>query len=97
VTRSLLENGILQFYWLEIEGGLLGGGEGLEISGEKVAHDLLLDERRIPGKFGCTGTYSVQMHSEQTDKQADKHSPLYIRSGIFQLFSFFYVVLGFIP
>ena len=42
VTCPLFENGILQFHWLEIKGGLLGGGEGLEISGKKVAHDLLL-------------------------------------------------------
>ena len=78
VTCPLCENGILQFHWLETEGGLLGGGEGLEIFGKKVAHDLLLDERRISGKFGCTGTYSGQMHSEQTDKQTNKHSSLYI-------------------
>ena len=78
-TCPLFENRILQFHWLETEGGLLGGGEGLEISGKKVAHDLLLDERRIPGKFGCTGTYSVQMHKEQTNRQTNKLSSLYIR------------------
>jgi hypothetical protein len=49
-------------------------GEGLIISWKKVAHDLLLDRRRIPEKFGSTGTYCVEMHKEQTDK----HSSLYI-------------------
>ena len=43
--------------------------EALIIFGGKVALDLLLVEKRIPGKFGCTDTYSVQMHSEQTNKQ----------------------------
>ena len=50
---------------------LEGGGEGLIISGKKIALDFLLDERRIPGKFGCTGTYCIQMHEEQTDKQTN--------------------------
>jgi hypothetical protein len=42
-------------------GGSFGRGEGLGISWKNVAHDLLLDERRIPGKFGSAGTYGVQM------------------------------------
>jgi hypothetical protein len=58
----LFENGILEFHRLEIEGGLI-------ILGKKVAHDLLLDDRRIPGKFSCAGMYCVQIHKEQTDKQ----------------------------
>ena len=70
----LTYQGILQFHWLVTEGVWRGGG--LFIFGNKVAYDLLLDERRIPGKFGCTGTYCVEMHKEQTDKQTDKHSTL---------------------
>jgi hypothetical protein len=64
----LAYQGILQFHWLETEGVFWEGG-GLIISGKNVAHDLLLDERKIPGKFGCTGTHCVQMHKEQTNRQ----------------------------
>jgi hypothetical protein len=57
-------------------------GEGLIIFGEKVALDLLLVEEKIPGKFGCTGMYYVQMHKEQTNRQTDRQtnklSSLYI-------------------
>jgi hypothetical protein len=74
VTCPLFENGVMQSHWLEIE-GVFWGGRTYNFR-EKIALDLLLDERRIPGKFGCASTYGVQMHQEQTDK----HSPLYIRS-----------------
>ena len=47
--------------------GNRGGLGGFIISGQKVALDLLLDERKIPRKFGFPGTYRVQMHSEQTN------------------------------
>jgi translation initiation factor RLI1 len=45
---------------------------------QKAVVDLLLDERMIPGKFGCTGYYGVVMHKEQTNK----HSSLYITGYI---------------
>ena len=72
---------ILQFHWLETEGVFLGGGEwgGFVISRQKVALDLLLDGRKIPGKCDVSDTYWVQMHEEQINRQTDKHSPLYIR------------------
>ena len=41
---------------------------------KKVAVDLLLDEKRIPGKFGCICSQGVEMHNEHTDK----HSSFYI-------------------
>ena len=72
--------GILQFHWLKTEGVFLGGGGRRRvISGAKVAYDLLLDERRIPGKFGSAGTYGAHMHKEQTNRQKNKHSSLYFR------------------
>jgi hypothetical protein len=50
-------------------------GEEPMHSEKEIALDLLLDKRRVHAKFGCTGSYRVQMHKEQTDK----HSSLYIR------------------
>jgi hypothetical protein len=53
-------------------GGNRGGSfgrEGLVIFGKKVAHDLLLDERIVLGKFGCIRSYGVEMHKEQTNRQ----------------------------
>ena len=70
VTCLLFENGILQFHWLETEGDLFRG-EGLVIFGKKVVLDLLLVEKRIPRKFGCTGTYSAQIHIEQTNRHTN--------------------------
>ena len=35
VPCPLFENGILQFHWLETEGGLLGGGKDLSFPGKK--------------------------------------------------------------
>jgi hypothetical protein len=52
---------------------LMGGGPMLSEKG--IVLDLLLDERRVHAKFGCTGSDRGQMHKEQTDK----HSYLYIR------------------
>jgi hypothetical protein len=49
-------------------------GEGPNIFGNKIVVDLLLVEKRIPGKFGCTGTYCVKMHKEQTNKQTDRQT-----------------------
>ena len=40
----------------------------------KVDVDLLQDERKISGKFGCSCSYGVKMHSEQTNRD----SSLYI-------------------
>ena len=45
------------------------------IFGKKIALALLLIEKRISGKFDCTGTCYAQMHKEQTNK----HSSSYIR------------------
>ena len=47
----------------------------IDIVEKEIALDLPLDERRVHAKFGCTGSYRVQMHKEQTDKL----SSLYIR------------------
>ena len=48
------------------------------IFGKKVALDLLLVEKRIPGQLGCIGTYGVQTHKEHTKKL----SSLYIQKKI---------------
>ena len=44
---------------------------GLIISGEKVAHDFLLDAMSVPEKFGCTGAYGVEAYEGPTDRQKD--------------------------
>ena len=45
-------------------------GERIDVFlGKKGAFDLLLHERRIPGKFGCIRSYGVETHSEQTNRQ----------------------------
>ncbi len=54
-------------------GGPFAGG-GPIFFRQKVVVDLLLDERMVPGKFGCTNSYGVEMHKEP----AYKHSSLYI-------------------
>jgi hypothetical protein len=40
--------------------------------------DLPLDLEECHGKFGDASYYRDQMHKEQTDRQTDKHSSLYI-------------------
>jgi hypothetical protein len=44
------------------DGRFLDGGPML--SEKEIARDLPLDERRVHAKFGCTGSYCVQMHKE---------------------------------
>jgi hypothetical protein len=44
----------------------------------KLVVDLLLDERVYPAKFGCICSYGIEMHKEQTDRQTDKDSSLYV-------------------
>jgi hypothetical protein len=46
--------------------GLLSIPE-VKILDQKVAIDLTQDERGGYAKFGCTGSYRVQMHKEQTN------------------------------
>jgi hypothetical protein len=41
----------------------------VKILDRNITLDLLLDERGGHAKFGCTGSYRVQMHKEQTNKQ----------------------------
>ena len=72
------DQGILQFHWLETEGVFLGGGGELIISGKKVDLHLPLDLGKVPEKFGDDSYYRDWMHKEQTDKQTNKHSSLYI-------------------
>jgi hypothetical protein len=63
----LTYQGILQFHSLETEGVFWGGGRTHYFSRKSSSLDLLLVEKRIPGKFGCTGAYGVRMHKEQTN------------------------------
>jgi hypothetical protein len=56
--------------------GVGGGAKDFTFSGKKIALDLLLDQKRIPGKFGCNDTYCVEMHKEQANGQTN--SLLYI-------------------
>jgi hypothetical protein len=51
----------------QTDGPFLGGGSMLSEKG--IVLDLPPNERRVHAKFGCTGSYCVQMHKEQTNKQ----------------------------
>ena len=50
----------------------------VKILGWKLPYDLPLVKRVFPAKFHCIWSYRVQMHNEQTDRQTDRHSSLYI-------------------
>ncbi len=49
--------------WLvgHTDGSFLGGGHML--SGKGIALDFFLHARRVHAKFGCTGSYRVQIHT----------------------------------
>ncbi len=76
LTLTLLMHGLFGWdtYCSALTMGLLSTPE-VKILNRKVVLDLLLDERVWHAKFGCTGSYRVQMHKEQTNKL----SSLYIR------------------
>jgi hypothetical protein len=54
----------------------------VRISDRKVALDLPLNERGGYAKFSCTGSYRVQMHKEQTNKQTNFLLYIYIDKRI---------------
>ena len=86
-TCSLFDHGILfssspipknaANLLVENTGGRLWGG-GPIIPRNKVALDLPRDLGKVPGKFGDAGYYRDRMHSEQTNRQTNRHSSLYI-------------------